>query len=280
MSRARYLPNRDRLSVLTAIIVLAYALARVLDLPTRAMRATVLGSALGIELNGPLLMLLLAAALISAGSDALFRSHPYFARHPSESAVSHWLLPGITALVLGSALNRAPTGPAWWLGLVISALALLAVLVAEYVVVDRGDAAWDVAALALTALAYALALILFTLLRSFSTRAVISASIGGLVAAGLAWRLFILRIRDVRPMAALFAGLVGLIAAESIWAFNYWRITASSAALLTMVPFYTSFGLFQQQLAGRLTRRVWVEYAVVGAIGLTIALLYAWVWSR
>jgi hypothetical protein len=272
VQRPRHFPSLDRLSVLTAVILLAYALTRALDLPTRAVGTTLFGSAVGIELNGPLLMLLLVAALISAGADALIRSHPRLEGWTRYATAIHWILPGATALALGSVLNRTPDGPLWWLGLGLSAVALIAVLVAEYTVVDRADAAWDLAALGLTALTFALALVLFALLHSLSARALISASAAGLFAAALALRLFVLK--DAAPgEAALYAAVVGLITAETVWALNYWRVSASSATLLALVPFYLSAGIAQQQLAGRLNRRLWIEYAVVGALGLAVALL-------
>lgn len=268
----RHFPNRDRLSVLTAVILLAFALTRFLDLPTRVVRTSFFGSALGFEINGPVLMMVLVGALISAGSDTLIRSHPKLAGRPAERTVIHWILPGATALVLGAVLNRAPDGPLWWLGLALTAVALIGVLVAEYIVVDRADAAWDIAALALTALAYALALVLFALLRSLSARALISATVGAGVAGSLAMRLFALKGVPLLR-AGLYAMVVGVITAEAIWAINYWRVAATSAGLLAMIPFYLSVGLAQQHLTGRLDRRVWIEYAVVGGLGLLIAML-------
>jgi hypothetical protein len=270
----RHFPDRDRLSVLTAVILLAYALTRVLDLPTRAVTTTLFGSALGFDLNGQVLMLLLVATLISAGSDTLIRSHPALGQRPDQTTILHWILPGASALVLGAVLNRLPNGLLWWLGLTVSALVLIAVLIAEYVAVDRTDPAWDLAVLGLTALAYGLALVLFVLLRTASARAVISASVAGLVAGGLAIRLFALRAAPL-GRAALYAALVGVVSGEAIWALGYWRITPSSAGLLAMIPFYLTVGLSQQHLAGQLTRRIWIEYGVIGGLSLAIALVYA-----
>jgi hypothetical protein len=274
VEHTRHLPDRDRLSVLTAMIVLAYALTRVLDLPSRVVSTTIFGSALGFDLNGTVMMMLVVAGLISAGADTLVRSHPHLAGRSGASTILHWILPGAAALVLGAVLNRTPDGPLWWLGLALSALALIAVLIAEFVIVDRSDPAWDLAALALTALAYALALMLFALLRSLGARAVLSASLGGLVAAALALRLFALKAAPLLR-AALYAAVVGLVTAEAIWALGYWRVTPSSAGLLAMIPFYLVVGLAQQHLAGRLTRRIWLEYALIGALGLAIGLAYA-----
>ena len=274
MNSAQYLPSRDRLSVLTAIIVLAYALARFLDLPARSLTATLLGSPLRLELSGPGLMLLLVAALISTGSDTLMRSHPYYANASSRRTIIHWVVPGATALVLGAALNQAASGAAWWTGLAVSALALLAVLVVEYRVVDPADPARDAAAVALGALSYALAAVLFGLLRSVSARAAIAATVGGVTALALAWRLFALHGAPLRR-AAVYAALTGAIMAQVTWGLNYWRVTPLAFALLTMVPFYFCVGVLREHLAGSLTRRGWLEYGVVAALGLAAAVVYA-----
>ncbi len=274
MQPTRFLPNRDRLSVLTAVIVLAFALARFLDLPARTLATSLFGSPLGLELNGPLLMMVLVAALISAGADTLIRSHPTLAGQLGRRTFVHWILPGATALVLGTALNRLPDGPQWWLGLGLTAVALITVLVAEYIAVDRNDPAWDLAALGLTALAYAVALLLFALLRSLSARALVSATVAGLVGAVLAWRLLALRGAPTAA-SALNAAVVGLVVAETIWAISYWRVSPGSAGLLAMIPFYLTVGVAQQHLAGRLTARIWIEYIVVGALALAIVLFYS-----
>jgi len=258
------------------VVVLAFALTRFLELPTRSLVTTFFGSPLGFELNGQVLMMVLAAALVSAGSDTIIRSHPRLREQPNRRTVVHWVMPGIAALELAALLNQAPDGPFWWLGLGLSAIGLLLVLVAEYISVDRTDPNWDLAALGLTALAYALALALFALLRSWSARAIVVAPVGGLAAAALALRMLMLRAAPVpRGQFLLYSAVVGVVAGEALWALNYWRVAPSSAGLFAMIPFYLGVGLAQQHLAGQLTVRVWAEYLVVGALGLAIALTYA-----
>lgn len=264
-------PSRDRLSVLTATLALAYVLSRFLDLPTRLFSITLLGSDIGLELGGVQVVLLLVAALISAGADALIRSHPAYA---GENTLIHWVVPGATALVLGAGLNLLPDGPAWWGGLAGSVAFLLAVLVAEYRTVDPDDVARDTVRLALSGLILGLALVLFAVLHSYGARALVSASIGGLTASALAGRLFALR-GTPWARAWVYALVVGVVCAPMIWALGYWRITPVGAALLVMVPFYVNVGVANQHFAGKLTRAVWVEYAVVGAVGLALALALA-----
>jgi hypothetical protein len=273
MKLDRPFPSRDQLSVITAAIVLAYALARFLELPQRLVATTLFGSALGFDLSGPFLMLVFTAALISAGSEMLIRAHPLFAGQPARRTLIHWILPGATALVMGAALNHAASAPLWWLGLGFSVVALVVVLIAEYVVVDPFDPRRESAALALTTLAYLLGLILFILLRRLGARAAISATLGGGVAAALTLRLFALKFAPLWR-SALYAALVGLICAEAIWALNYWAISATGAALITMIPFYLGEGLAGQHLLGRLTRRVWIEFGAVGGLVLVLALVW------
>ena len=193
MKDERPFPSRDQLSVITAAIVLAYALARLLDLPAREVTATLFGTALGFELSGPFLMLVFSAALISAGAEMVIRAHPHFAGQPARRTLIHWILPGATALVMGAALNQTAGSPLWWVSLGFSVVALVVVLIAEYLVVDPQDPRRERAALTLTTLAYLLALILFILLYRLGARAAISATLGGGVAAALTLRLFALK---------------------------------------------------------------------------------------
>jgi hypothetical protein len=274
VNRAQHFPSRDRLSVLTAIIILAYALARFVNLPARALTIVLFGSPLSLPLSGPNLTLLFVAALISTGADTLLRSHPTYAAGAGWRPLVHWIVPGAAAVVLGAALNTLPTGPAWWAGLALSAAALLIVLVAEYRVVDVQDQGREAAAAALAALSYALAAVLFGLLRAGSVRAVVAGSVGGATAALLAWRLFALNAAPLRR-AALYAGLTGAVLAEAAWALNYWRTSPLAFALLALVPFYFCVGIFRQHLAGALGRRDMIEFGLVGGLALVVASLFA-----
>lgn len=271
---ARYFPDRDRLSIVTAVIVLAYALARFVDIPAREYKATLFGSTIGVEMNGQLMLLLMVAALISTGSETLIRSHPRSESGYGRNAL-HWILPGATSLALGLLLNLAPIGPVWWLGLAISACLLVIVLVAEYTVVAPVDPAYRAASLGLTALTFIVALTLFGWIRFTGTRAALSATGAAMLAALLALRLLMLN-GAAFGRGLIYSGVVGLVVGQAMWALNYWRVTPTSAGLLLLVLFYVLQGLAQQHLTGQqITRRTIVEFAVVGVIGAVIALSFA-----
>ena len=259
--------------MITAVIVLAYALARFAELPARQLSANLFGSSIGLELNGQLMLLIMVAALISTGSETLIRSHPKAESGYSRNAL-HWILPGWTALALGLMLELAPTGPVWWLGMALSAFLLVLVLVTEYTVVDPDDPAYRLASLGLTALTFIVALALFAWVRFTGTRAALSATFTAAMAGLLSLRLFMLN-GGALSRSAMCAGIVGLVVGEAMWALNYWRVTPTGAGLLLLVLFYVLHGLLGQHLIGQLTRRTIIEYAAVGAIGAGIAVALA-----
>ena len=270
MPRHRHIPDRDRLSSLTAIILLAYALARVVELPSRTLAIVLFGSSLGLDLNGPFVLLALVAALIAAGSDSLMKSHPTMAGAPLTERIIHWILPGGAALGLAVSLNGLPLGAFWGIGLAFSAIFLILVLVAEFTVADPDDAAFYWAALGLTVLAYAVALMFFALLRATSGRAAITASLAGVISAFIALRLLLLAGAELRE-SLIYGGAIGLVMAECTWALNYWPAGALGTGLILLLVFYLCTGLSQQHLVGSLTRRVLIEFGIVGLAGLLAA---------
>jgi hypothetical protein len=273
-SKLHHIPNRDRLSVLTAIILLAYALARTVQLPTRPLRAMLFGSSIGFDVNGPFVLLVLVAVLISAGADSLMRSHPELRGASLARSMVHWILPGGAALGLGLLLNRLPAGVAWWAGLGFTAVFLVLVLIAEYTVVAPDDAGFYWAALGLTVLAYAVALVFFVLLRASGARAAISATTAALISGLIALRLLLLAGAGVRESLP-YAGILGLCLGECTWALNYWPAGALGTGLALLVIFYTGTGLAQQHLVGALNRRMVVEFGVVAVLALAAILRFA-----
>lgn len=266
----RYFPNRDRLSVITAVILLTYTLARLVNLPTREVGTLLFGSSLGIELNGQLIVLILVAALISTGADMLIRSHPQLA---SNNTLPHWILPGAAALGLGLLLDLMPLG-IWWFGLSAGAILLVLVLIAEYIVVAPDDVSYQLAAFGLTALTYIIALALFSWLRYTGTRAALSATATVGLATLLSLRLLLLSgVSGWRSF--IYGAVVGMVVGETMWALNYWRVTPIGAGLLLLVQFYILHGLVQQHLLGQITRRLIIEFSVVGFVGAIMALLFA-----
>jgi hypothetical protein len=165
--QAQTLPSASRIGVLTAAVLLAFALTRVLPAPELTMNLQLPGFFFNIPLTLGLGMTLLAAGLTAAGMDWVLRSHPDL---QGVSTLEHWLLPTLTTLVVGFTLTLITDLDAWWLGFAVGAVLLLFVFLAEYVVVEPAAPQYAIARSGLTALAYALFLILSVFLRLAGAR--------------------------------------------------------------------------------------------------------------
>ena len=93
--KPRYLPDADRLSVLAATILLAYALGRFVDLPSRSLAIQLPFVYFSVQVNIRTFVTLLVAGLTAIGADWLLRDHPALRVN---STLEHWLLPALTAI--------------------------------------------------------------------------------------------------------------------------------------------------------------------------------------
>jgi hypothetical protein len=165
-----YPPEYDRISVLAATILLAYAMIRFIELPSRVFEFEFLGIYLNIELSTKTVVSILVGGLTASGADWLIRQHP---NSKDERTIQHWVLPGLTAWVLGVILNVLPNGILWWIAFAIGAGLLFLVLLAEYIVVDAGDDRYPASVAGLTALSFALYLVLAVALRARGIRLIL-----------------------------------------------------------------------------------------------------------
>ncbi len=233
MDRSRNLPDADRLSILSALILLAYALARFLDLPSRTIEIQLPGLYLAWDLNVRTAAGLLVAAMTAAGVEWLLRQHPASSKH---GITGHWLLPALTAWVIGTPLFQLPLGFTWWAGFALGGTLLMLVLVAEYIAIDPDDVRQPVAAAGLTALAYALFLILATSLSAAGARLLFT--VPALTLAAFLTSLRTLRLRLHLHWALVESGLVALLVTQFAAAFYYLPLSPVSYGLLLLGPAY------------------------------------------
>lgn len=268
--RRNLLPGSDQLSVLVATIALAYTLARVLALPTRLVETTLLGTPVALLVNGDTVVLLLVAALITSGSDAMLRGHPLWGGTPDALQLpAHWVLPALSAIGVGLLLQQLPVSPAWAVALLLGVLFVTLVLIAEYAQVDPAPAAQRTTRLLLGWLAYAVGLLHFGWLRAAAIGAGPAAAIAFMVAALLAYRLARLGTAGALPAAA-GALVTGVIVAECAWALAYWPTAAMAGDALLVIALHVCSGLLREPLP--IARSTLGGYAAAGAAALLIAL--------
>jgi hypothetical protein len=264
---------RERASVLATLVVLGLILATFLQFPNMSYDLTVLGSPLTVNITQTALMAVLLLGITCAGTDTIVRSHPTARRIEARYSFVTWTLPGLTVLLATVLLPKAPTQAYRLAGYVLTGLILILVISAEYYTVDPADKLYLPARLSLNGWAYLLALVVFVLIYSAKARSLISATGVTLVSTLLALE-FLRSAGRGFGRTALYAFIAGLSTGEIIWAMNYWRISGTTGGLILLLGFYAFTGLANQQLQGRLTRRVLIEYGLVALLGLVVLLRF------
>ncbi len=145
----RYLPDSNRVGVLAAAVLLTYALARLVNAPGFTVSIQLPGFYFSYPITLGTAMTLMAAGLTASGMLWLLRSHPAIG---ATSPLEHWLLPALTAFILGVLLNSLPGAAVWWVAFLVGSGILIAVFLAEYVTVDPGAPTYALASAGLIAL--------------------------------------------------------------------------------------------------------------------------------
>lgn len=258
MDKSRNLPDANRLSMLAATILLAYALARFVDLPARDLAIQLPGIYLAIQVNVRTAVALLVAGLTATGADWLLRQHP--AIH-NQSTFEHWLLPALTAWVIGIPMFQLPLGPLWWISFAIGGALLMLVLVAEYIAVDPDDVRQPVAAAGLTAVSFALYLTLAIALRHAGIRLFLL-----LLALTLAGGLVSLRSLHLRlhgRWTVTQASLIALISGQIAAGLHYFPLSPITFGLTMLGPTYALTSLIANLAEKEPLRQAIIEPALV-----------------
>jgi hypothetical protein len=236
--RHSYLPSPERLSILTATILLAYALTRFVDIPGWQLGVQLPGIYLGTTVNLGTLVSVLVAVLTAAGADWLMRDHPE--RHHG-SMFEHWILPALTALIIAIPLTQMPLSLVWWVGFALGGAALILVLVAEYIVLDPEDMRHPLASMGLIAISFALFLALAVALRFAEARLFLILPALSLAAGLVSVRAMHLRLHG--RWAYLQSGVVAFVVAQLVAALHYLPLSPVPYGLILLGSAYalTSF---------------------------------------
>ena len=228
------LPDRNRLSILVSIILLAYTLTHFVSIPDLTFEFAFLGIFFPLRLNFSTLVTLLVAGLTASGSAWLLQDHP--ASDKLQTTAAHWLLPSLTSLVLMLAIEQLPFGPSWWIAAFISGFILLLVLVGEYIVLEPSNPYYPYAEIGITALSIVLFLIMTIALHLAEIRLFFRIPVISLGAALVYLRIVHLRQKGFWAFsqgAAAFL-LIGELAAG----LHYWPMNSISFGLVLVGPLF------------------------------------------
>jgi hypothetical protein len=235
-AQERYLPDLNRVSVLTAVVLLTYAIDHLVKAPGITLTLRLPGFYLAYPMSLSTAMTIMAAGLTASGMEWLLRSHPSLRYIQSPRTVDHWLLPTLTAFILGVLLNILPTGSAWWIGFALSSGILVAVFMADYITVEPGAPNYPIASAGLIALSYALFYLFVIALRTAGARLfVIIPAI--FLAAGLV-SLRTLHLRQSGRWDFPWAIGIGIICVQITGGMHYWPLSAVQFGLILIGPLY------------------------------------------
>jgi hypothetical protein len=230
---ARNLPASNQVGVLAASVLLSYALTHLVRGPGLTLALQLPGFYFAYSVTLGTAMTLMASGLTASGMDWLLRGHPGL---EGRKTLEHWLLPALTAFIIGALLDILPAGPAWWIGFASSTVILVAVIIAEYVAVDPGAPLYALASAGLTALSYALFLLFVVALRIGGARLFLVAPAVFFAAALVVLRTLHLRLggRWEFPWALG----IGLISAQLAAGLHYWPLSSLQFGLILLGPLY------------------------------------------
>lgn len=245
-SAVRKLPDLDRLSVLTAVILLAYVTGRLTSLPVWKTQFVLLGSYFDFQIDIQSVIGGLLAGLTATGANWLFHDHPDL---KNRVVFAHILLPSLSSLMIGVALIRLPFTYVWWIGLFVGVTLMVIIMVAEYISINEADRYNALSKAVLMAVAYMIYIAFVTLMRTGDTRLylLLPSVFTATFLVGL--RNFHLRLNG--EWLVYESLLVAFIVSQIATALHYWPLPPISYGLLLLGPTYAVNSLFVSLIEGK-----------------------------
>lgn len=255
---ARKNPNQDRLSIVVATILLAYALAQFVNVPQSEFPLTLFGIFIPIPINFTTLVTLAVAGMTASGTDWLLRDHP---KQGEKSTLPHLLLPALTSWSLNVILNNTSPGPVFWLVFATGGGFLILVILAEFITLDEEDFRYPIAVALLNALSYAIFLALVVSLRSSGQRLILTLPVISLAAGMLGLRIINLKDPEHWHLTQATAGLV--VISQLAAALFYLPISPISFGIFLLGALYALVSFTQNILHSMFSRRSLAEPVAV-----------------
>ncbi len=267
MEEHQHLPDLDRLSVIIAAILLAYALTPFVSIQENDIVIRLPFIVFYFTLSFSTIVSIFVAALAGAGSAWMLNTHPHFSGNP----IRHSVLPALIAWVIGIPLGNMALGIQWWAVFGLGGLLLILVFIAEYIAADFSDVRHALATIGLTALAFAFFLILTISLRASGMRLylLLPALLVPLIATVL--RTLYLRLNG-RWCWAWAVG-ISLVIAQLAIGLQYWPVSPLSYGLILLGPAYALTSVAGSLEEGRSWSSLWIEPVVLLSLTWILAVV-------
>lgn len=219
----------NRFSVVVATILLAYAIAQFIQIPSQNTQLVIGGIIIPLSLNFSTLVTLAVAGMTASGTDWILRDHPYLG---DRSTIPHMLLPALFAWVLNVTLNNMTESPFRWVMLIVGGIFLYFVIWSEYNSLLPEDFRQPISTALLTALSYAMLLVLSVSLESSNQRLIITLPAIALGSVTMSMRVLQMRLSEQWPVLPAIGCM--LVTSQMAAAIHYLPITPLSYGLVIL----------------------------------------------
>lgn len=265
----RFMPDANRIGLLTSTVLLALALARLIPSSGFNIEVQFPGFLLAVPLNITSIMGILTAGLTATGMDWLLRGNPSL---KNRVTFQWWLLPTLTTFVISVSLTTLPSDQFWWVSFIFSGTFIFFVILAEYIVVDADAPYYSLSVAGLTSISYTLFFVLSIALNASGIRLFIL--LPALFIASLLASLRILYLRMSGKWEIAWSLGIGLVCVQLAAGLHYWPLTPIQFGLLLVGPLYGLINLVINLRENIPVRRATMSSSIALAIcwGLAIFL--------
>ncbi len=232
------LPQPNKLSIVSASILISYTLLQFIQVPAREISFAIAGVLIPLRVNFYNLISLIAAALSAAGADWMLRDHPLISTH---STYPHLILPAMAAGALGFPLGLLKTSAEWWIIMGLGSLLIILIMISEYISLDKTDSRYPLALMVLSAVSYGIFLLISIVMRASNARLFLMLLILPAFFIFLCMR--ILHFRLGGHWRFEWTAVITLIITQCIIAFYYWPLTPVRYGLGLLGPTYALIGI-------------------------------------
>lgn len=269
MDAHRHLPDEDRLSIVSGMVLLSYALASFIKLPAEAISIQLPAFLLQLPVSINTLVGIATAALAASGTHWLLSSHPEFTPRAS---IPHLLLPALTAMIIGLPLSTLQANQFWWVVFAFGGLLFVMVIASEYIALDNQDSRHPLAAVTLTAVSWVLFLIVAISVNAAGMRFY-------LVLAILTPTVFLVSLRSLHFRLGgswnyAWAAAISVIISQVALGLHYFPVSPLAYGLILLGAAYALTSIAGSVIEHRSWRMAWVEPAILGGVMLLLAILF------
>jgi hypothetical protein len=233
-----HLPKSERLSVITAGILVCYASLPLVQVPAREASFLLFGIVIALRFNFFNVISVITAIMAASGMEWLLFDHP---SREGQNSLPHLILPALTAAAIGYPLGLIESGAAWWVILALGSILVVLVLVSEYISLEPRDIRYPLAMMVLSGTSYSLLLILTIAVRSADLRLYQM-----LLLLPPIYAFFSLRILNFRLGGRWrfeWTGVITLVITQVLIALFYWPLSPVRFGLLLLGPAYALIGI-------------------------------------